>query len=544
MAVAEKTPIGRNSKIALVSPQINTTGSIFDMGQVGQFESYFHPNKFKRKICTPRLRTLGIPMIHGLLEKQGYNNVVSLDFRYRPNSQPTSEDWKDIYQSDLLGLTAITKTAEQALQVAKIYKEAKPNGIVVMGGYHASARPEEALKAGVDVVVIGEGEKTMAELMQYLESGEKKMDNILGIAYLDKDGQMIITPKRPLMKKYELSSLPSPIFDPMVEKFATYDGLTTSRGCPFDCEFCGVTQFYCGKYTTFTDEAVIRELRHLDDLSKNRKNRRSIFVEDDNFAAMQIRAMRLLGRFDKTGLFPPGSGVQVKKEAGLNPQLNEQFVRSGITSVYVGVESISDKTLEKANKKATREEYERSIKQWREAGLWVHGMFIVGLDGDTKQSFEETKQWAIENVHSAQFFAPVPLPGTTMTKRMQEEGRIITEKWSLYDGHHVLLRPGEEQGFTAWELQKAIVNITDQFYDYKNIGKLILKDKINNPSIPEKQQFAWKLGMLKKSLSLRVYAHWALGNMMKEPGTVAYNLQLQAMEKPQILKGGVVFSSG
>ena len=542
MAGLEKAPIGKNSKITLVSPQINTTGNIFDRGQIGQFESYFHTNKFKRKICTPRLRTLGIPTIHGTLDEQGYQNIVSLDFRYRPNSQPTPEDWKDIFEADILGITAITKSAEQALQIAKMYKEARQDGVVIMGGYHASARPGEALKEGVDIVVIGEGEKTIKELMQYLENGEQ-IDSVQGIAYLDKDGGMVITSKRPLMKKEELSSLASPIFDPMVEKFATYDGLTTSRGCPFDCEFCGVTQFFNGRYTTLTDDAVIRELGHLDDLAKSRGGKRSIFVEDDNFTEIQARAIRLLGKFEESGLFPSGSGVQGRKEAALNPQLNEQLVRSGITTVYVGIESISDKTLEKANKRATREEYERSLRMWREAGLWVHGMFIVGLDGDTKESFEETKKWAIENVHSAQFFAPVPLPGTKMTERMHEEGRVITQKWSLYDGHHVLLKPGEEQDFTAWELQKAIIDITNDFYDHENIGKLILHDKITNPAIPEKKHFEWKMKMLKKSLSLRVYAHWALDGMLKEPGSTAYFQQLQAAEKPQILKSGVIFPS-
>lgn len=542
MAGLERNPVRKDSKIVLVSPQINTTGNIFDRGQVGQFESYFHPNRFKREICTPRLRTLGIPPIHGTLEEQGYQNVVSLDLRYRPYSQPTPEDWKAIYEADVLGVTGITKSAEQALQLAKMYKEANPKGIVIMGGYHASARPDEALRSGVDIVVIGEGEKTTEELMQYLESGEP-IDNVQGIAYLDEDGQMVTTPKRPLMKKAELSSLASPVFDPMVERFAKYDGLTTSRGCPFDCEFCGVTQFFNGKYTTLTDDAVMKELGYIDELSKARGEKRSIFIDDDNFTQNQSRTIRLLGKFEESELFPQGSVIQARKEAALNPLLNEQLVRSGIITVCVGIESISDKTLEKANKKATREEFEESLRLWREAGLWVHGMFIVGLDGDTKDSFEETKKWAIENVHSAQFFAPGPLPGTKMTERMHEEGRIITEKWPLYDGHHVLLRPGEEQDFTAWELQKAIIDITRDFYDYQNIGKLILNDKISSPAIPKKDIVAWKYNMLKRSLKLRIYAHWALDSMIKEPGAVAYFQQLQAAEKPQTLKGGVIFSN-
>jgi anaerobic magnesium-protoporphyrin IX monomethyl ester cyclase len=545
MAVAERAPITKKSNIVLVAPQINSTGNVFDRGQVGQFESYFHPNVLKRLLYIPRFTTLGIPPIHGVLEKMEYENVESLDLRYRDYSKPTTEDWRKIFEANVLGLTAITKNAKQAFQIARKYKDANPNGTVIMGGYHVTALPEEALRAGVDIVVRGEGEKTIQEVMQHLENGEP-LDKIKGIAYLDKDGTMIITPPRPIMKKGELSDLPLPIYDLMVEKYASYDPLITSTGCPERCDFCGVTIFFNGKYTTLYNEAVMRQLDHLYDLTVDRGKRRSAFIVDDNFTQNQIRTIRLLEEFEESGLFPQGSGIQARIEIANNPKLLKLLREAGVSTIYVGVESISDNTLEKAKKGATREDYEKGLRKMREAGFWVHGMFILGLDGDTKESIEKTGLWAMSNVHSAQFFLPGPLPGTPMTTRMEAEKRIITKDWALYDGHQSLIRPGEGQDFTAWWLQKASLDMTREFYNPMHTATLIWKENLSNSGMSKAEQNAWKKDMMVRSAKLRAYANFALNKMPQEPGVAAYYQLLQAMEKPQVLlkPSGTVWSAG
>ena len=170
-------------------------------------------------------------MLSTLLKKKGYNSKVFVEDIAEP-------DWSILTDADLIGISSITSTAPRAFQLAKKFSSL---GIpVVMGGPHATFLPEESL-IYADYVVRGEGEETIVELIEHLESGIPLHD-IKGLSYRKGDAY-VHNPDRPFIQ--DLDSAPIPDFD-LVHNWheKTSIPILTSRGCPFGCRFCVVIQMF------------------------------------------------------------------------------------------------------------------------------------------------------------------------------------------------------------------------------------------------------------------------------------------------------------
>ncbi|MDO8657748.1 MAG: radical SAM protein [Candidatus Levybacteria bacterium] len=506
MSNLERRPITKNSSITLVAPSPTPDGKLDTAMGMGIYEM-------------ARFPTLGIPPIHGVLAEKGFK-PVSIDARFRPQGILTGDDWGRIINSDVLMLTAITRTSAQTLEIVRRYKEANPRGTVIMGGFHATFLAEECLKAGVDFVVRGEGEKTIGELLENLIN-DNNAKGVKGVSY-KRGNEIIHEDLRPLLTPRELAELPRDIYDPIVLKKRGVDTVAASRGCPWGCEFCSVTEFFERSHRGIPNDSTVNNLVQI----KKRVPRKPVFFIDDNFFVEKHRTKALLRDLRGTDLIPWGSFTQLRVEAAFDDEFLNLLSGSGITAVYLGIESINDETLAGINKKTSKAEIEKAIRLYREAGLWVHGMFIAGLDGETKESMEETLEWAKNNVHSAQFAAPIPLPKTIDTLKKEAEGRVLTKKYHLYDGHHVLIEP---QNFTPWELQQLIIQMNKEFYEYKGFVRLILKDAISGgqQSFGKRLTNAWnsEAGIrrgLYKDFQYRAFAHWAINHMLHEPGTQDY----------------------
>ena len=179
--------------------------------------------------------------------------------------------------ADIIGLSSITSTAPRAFQLAKRFRSM---GIpVVMGGPHSTFLPEESLRYA-DYVVRGEGEETIVELIEHLES-ERSLDDIKGLSYTEGDA-FIHNPDRPLIQ--DLDSGPIPDLN-VVHNWQkrTVIPIATSRGCPFGCKFCSVIQMFGRKYRFKSIDRVIEEIREV------ASRKAHIFFIDDNFAANKER---------------------------------------------------------------------------------------------------------------------------------------------------------------------------------------------------------------------------------------------------------------
>ena len=212
--------------------------------------------------------SLGIGYMAAVLEKNGYDvdvlDASALELSYDEIGEEIQKR-----NPDIVSISALTPTIGVALDSADKIKNVKPDTIVVLGGYHPTFEYKSVLKEpSVDIVVRGEGEYTMLELVQSIENG-RDLVNVQGLAFLDEsDDSLIVTPDRPIIK--DLDELPFPAFHlfPM-EKYRILNITTnvatiiTTRGCPMQCSFCSSAALHGNhlrrrSYTNVCDEIEMR----------------------------------------------------------------------------------------------------------------------------------------------------------------------------------------------------------------------------------------------------------------------------------------------
>jgi len=398
-----------------------------------------------------QLPSRAIPTLEAALKADSWTDVQSINPVYNGlQGKLTEENQRRIRDSKVLAVSAITRTAPQTLALVRQYRQANPSATIIAGGMDPTYRYQQWLEAGVDIVVLGEGERTIRDVMANLNS----LETVEGIATTRG-----LTPKRRLSTPEELSSFPLPIYDKATRLKAGVAVVETSRGCPYGCDHCAVTDFYGKKYRKKSSERVTSELKQVQGMGS------SIFYIDDNLVLDQKHTIYLLNTIADQGLARPGSSAQVTIKAAENPELLEALQRAGIDILYIGIESIFDDSLDDLGKPWNAEKTKNAIRLLGEAGFIRHGMLMPGGDKDTPERLEEILAWSRTNLESVQFFAPMPLPGAKLTPRMEEQGRVLTRDYSLYDGHNIITRP---INFTPLELQEAIDHMLFSFFAKEN----------------------------------------------------------------------------
>jgi len=407
-------------------------------------------------------------LLLGIARANGWNNSQVINPKYHGRKDRlTKSNWSCIMSSDVLALSAITRTIPQTYELADQYHKANPNGVVVMGGVHATFLPEEALQHA-DVVVMYEAEKTLPLVLEGLINNN--LDRIPGIGYR-RDGEIEIDSDRPyLLTSEELGDTPLPIYDPAIRNGVDIATIRTTVGCPHSCTFCSVTEFNGNRYRTIPVPRVIEEVKSIQDMG----SRRLMWV-DDNLTANSSHLNELSDAIVEEGLVRKGLGQL--DIYGAKPEKIEAMRRMGIDAVCIGFESNNPAALMNVKKKANSEKNTETAKAFKDYGFWLHGMMIVGLDGDTPESARELLEWSKKYLDSVQFFVPIPLPGARLYEQMKEEGRILTEDFSLYDAGHVIIRPLPESGFTPLSLQKTSEAMFRDFYSIPNSARRFLRSK-------------------------------------------------------------------
>lgn len=393
------------------------------------------------------LPRLGPPLLGKILKDKGHEVKIFCE-------DISEIDWSEVYCSDLVGISTITSTAPRAYLIAdKIRGRKIP---VVMGGAHPTFLPEESLEHA-DYVVRGEGEETVTELVQFLE-GTLSIEKIRGVSYW-KNGSPKHNPLRPPIK--DLDSLPFPDLTLIkgYEKIKITP-ISTSRGCPYNCIFCSVTKMFGHRYRYRSPENIMKEIEE--------KNPQYIFFYDDNFTANLPRAKKLLKLMIEKGLTPPWS-AQTRTEVVRDKELLNLMRASNCFLLHLGLESINPETLKAYNKKQETEDIVKSVKILAKYGIKVHGMFVLGSDADTLKTIKKTVKFAKKSaIFTTQFLILTPLPGTELYTQLENEKRIFTKNWSLYDGHHVVYQPKQ---MSIWELQTETFKAMRKFYSLKTTLK-------------------------------------------------------------------------
>jgi radical SAM superfamily enzyme YgiQ (UPF0313 family) len=398
------------------------------------------------RIPLPRLGTI---LLSTILKKKGYISKTFIEDVSEP-------DWNVLKEADIIGISSITSTAPRAFRLAKRFRSM---GIpVIMGGPHSTFLPEESLEYA-DYVVRGEGEETVVELIEHLESG-KSLRDIKGLSYREGDN-LIHNPARPLIQ--DLDSAPLPDFNLVHNwKKRTVIPIATSRGCPFGCRFCSVIQMFGRKYRFKSIERVMQEIKEV------ASRKAHIFFVDDNFAADKERTKSLLKRMIAEGIRIEWS-AQVRTDIARDPELVDLMAKTGCFTVFVGFESINPGTLSLYNKHQKVDDIVECIKTFKRASIGIHGMFVFGADTDDIETIRGTQKFAKSlGINSVQFLMLTPLPGTPVFDELSQQGRLIHTEWEKYDAHHAVFEPNL---MTAFELQTETLRALAEFYSWGTILK-------------------------------------------------------------------------
>ena len=451
--------------------------------------------------CGFKLPARAIPLLHAILLREGFADVVSINPAYnKPQGRLNPGDMERIALSEFLLISTISRTISQSRELGLLYKGLNPGGTVIIGGAHATYRPEECLE-WADFVVRQEGDKALPGLLRALVNNGAP-DGVDGISY--KRGARIVhtKPAEPLTED-ELSQLPAPHYDENTRKHAWVWPVHTSRGCPMQCDFCSVSSFYGSRYRRRSNESIVSDLERI-----HARSPKHVFFTDDNFAGKPEETKQLLRMMIERRLNREVSLCQLCASAAFDSELLRLLKKAEVTIVFVGIESISDETLKSLNKKVDAKRNKEAVRLFREAGIWIHGMMIIGGDGDTEQSLTETARWARHNLDSVQYFSPIPMAGTKFGENMKREGRVLTENFHIYDGQHVVLRP---KNFTPFRLQEVIFDMYREFYSFKESVRTALKSA---------SSLKW-LYPLRKML-LYFYVKKTLKKAINNPQTCAY----------------------
>lgn len=359
-------------------------------------------------------------------------------------------DWADVESADLVCISTTTNTTLEGYAYAD---RLRAKGVpVVFGGSHVTFMAAEALKHA-DYVIRREGHVGFVELHDWLARGGAKdeLHAVQGLSWHDAKGVQVNNPEAPPASSEDLDALPFPALDLLEgrERMVTYP-MMMKWGCPYDCNFCSVIKMFGRKLRSRSVENIMQELR----LAKPER----VFFYDDIFIVDKKQAKQLFQTMLDEKITPMWT-AQIradslyKSKTTLEPdhELLALMRDSGCYMVYVGFESITQAGLDAYNKKQKVEHITTSIKLLHDYGIRVHGMFVVGADTDTPETVRATIDFAIEHkVDTLQMMMLTTLPGTSFDAQMRSDGRVITEDYSLYDGHHCIITP---KNMTPYQLQ-------------------------------------------------------------------------------------------
>ena len=303
--------------------------------------------------------------------------------------------------TDLVAMTVETYTARRAYEIAAQYRK---RGVpVVLGGYHPTFLPQEALEHA-DAVVVGDAEGVWPKVLEDTRSG-----SLQGI-YRNSEFPTLenIMPDRSIFagKKYAPLSL-----------------VQYGRGCRFNCSFCSIRAFYGNSLRQRPIEDVVEEIR--------RCGRRHVFLVDDNIFVDVDKARALF-----EALIPLNIrwNCQVSIDVARDPELVNLMARSGCMNALVGFESLDLTSLRDIKKgwNVKWQSYEEAIGVFRKAGITIYGTFMFGAGEDTVESFDAAVEFAIRHKFILANFNPLtPMPGAPLYDRMEREGRLLHDRWWL-----------------------------------------------------------------------------------------------------------------
>ncbi|WDT86983.1 B12-binding domain-containing radical SAM protein [Alteromonas sp. 009811495] len=372
---------------------------------------------------------------------------------------------EDLYIDDDPDLVIIQVYITNAYRAYKLAEHYRAKGsFVALGGLHVTSLPHEAMPFA-DSIFLGPGEETFPEFLKDFKAKKTKkvyeshVRSLVGIPPIRRD----------LIKR---------------SHYLVPNSIVVTRGCPHLCDFCYKDAFFTGGKSFYTQQ-IDDALAEIDRLP----GKHLYFLDDHllgspKFASELFEGMKGMGR-----VFQGAATV----DSIINGNLIEKAAEAGLRSLFVGFETFSNDNLRLSNKRQNlKRSYEQAVNRLHSLGIMINGSFVFGLDYDDKDVFRRTVDWGVENsLTTSTYHILTPYPGTGLYKRMQEEGRIKTDNWDLYDTRHVVY---ETKNLSEEELKAGYDWAYKEFYSWSNI----FKSSFNHDSLKHSFKHLFYMGGWKK----------------------------------------------
>ncbi|MBN1929932.1 MAG: B12-binding domain-containing radical SAM protein [Chlorobiaceae bacterium] len=363
---------------------------------------------------------------------------------------------------DLVAISSMTGGFNNAVKLARI---AKNHGVtVVMGGFHPTAMPEEALDHGfADIVVIGEGEATFRELVKKGPSREVK-----GLVWKE-NCEFVYTGMRELIM--DVDSIRFPLRSIRPERFSeksgdyTIETIYTSRGCPWKCSFCANDRMH-KNWRGRSAENVVDEIALIHDPKK----KKLLKIWDANFLTNIKRVEKICDLMIERGLTNFRIVTETRaKDVIRAERILDKLHQVGLRKVGLGIESPNPETLAKMNKQNTLGDISRSIDLLGKHSIGVEGYFIVGHHSETEADTMVYPDFARSlGLRNALFMAMTPYPGTKIFEEYRSEDNITSYNWDLYNNFCPVVKTGF---MSNKRLMTIMVYCYVAFFNYRTLLK-------------------------------------------------------------------------
>lgn len=406
------------------------------------------------RVPTAMLRIAAVPV------EKGYE-VVLID-------QRVEQDWREKLEEHLrtariVGLTAIAgEQIKYMMEASKLVKALNKDVLIFLGGTWAQTEPEMCLEdPHVDFVCYGEGDYLLPEMMEYLD-GKRRIENLGGVAYRNKEGKIRKNPPRQPIKN--LDDLPEIPFDLVDLKRYSAIGirpnmpsiaLTVSRGCGFRCTFCNIPSLYGKQWRAHSVGYVISLLNELD----TRYGIRDFFFMDDNLAGDYTWFSEFVRRMaEEVGSGKDycwsSAGIRANTILRLTDEDMDNLMKSGCKNLDIGVESGNTRILKLIQKDITQDILRKANKRMSRYPILIKYTFMAGFPTETVEEFKDTlklrHELLEENKHAlGPIFQYTPFPGTPLFKLAIEGGLQVPDtllgwadfnlNFGWYKKHHTWL---------------------------------------------------------------------------------------------------------
>ena len=369
----------------------------------------------------------------------------------------------------------LSSTIARVWRLARLYKA--QGATTIAGGWHTHYAPEESLRKGIDIVVHGDGEMVIRQVLELFRD-RKNFDHISGISFLDSQGTCKTNPSETHDEKH-LNSLPYPDFGLLRFARIKIYPIGRIRGCSRKCEFCSVK----GKPRWASGQFLFDQVQWLVETRKAR----SFFIVDDRLEEDREGALFFFEKIAQTYGQYLDFTVQARLEAAEDRELLTAMRKAGVSVACIGYESPIDEELHAMRKGYSSRDMLRWTEMYHRLGFFVHAMFIWGYPSkkiselrlDAKERTNRFNRFIRQaRLDTVQILRPIPLIGTELRNRLAKENRLFPLEavpWQKYDGSYVCFQPDD---MNLRELQDMPTKLMKGFYDPMSLVRIALKTAV------------------------------------------------------------------